>query len=112
MAKAMYVVEATHDTGHGLCASVVLVTDQFGAAALLIARRAEQLGYHFYTSLDSYVVINRVSPGVIYGKDGDSTGRNGSPIVYIRRKTSSGWREEWYDEQLQKAHEVADETRK
>jgi hypothetical protein len=97
---ALYIVEVTHNTGHGLCSNIALVTDRLGAA-LMIARRAEKLGYEFHTPLDSYVVINLVSPGVIYGERGDTDGR--SPVVFVRRKTSSGWREEWYDERLKEA---------
>ncbi len=66
----MYLVIATHNTGHGEVSTPVLLTDDM-TEAIGRARDAEVLGFRFFTN-GSGVVVYKVEQGHLYDQLGNS----------------------------------------
>lgn len=93
----MYVVIATHDTGHGEVSHPVLMTEDL-VAAVQIAKNPEQYGYQFYGN-EIGCTVYQMERGKIYSKsDFNWQGRGDPPeiLVFSRIRFNGNWGEAWY----------------
>lgn len=118
----MFIVIATHNTGHGEASTPVLATKSI-RKAVKTARGIEGLGYEFYSD-EIGVGVYRLEAGHPYRKEEFKwhLGENPPPTIVFYREhckkhdayhlndpiDGSCWKEEWFDRKLQS---LADETR-
>lgn len=95
----IFVVTALHNTGHGEVASTIMLSSDLVTAVDMV-RNVEKCGYQFYGN-GTYVAIDHMNFPGFYDK-------NEHNVVFIRRKMSGTWKEEWlseaYEKQFTKEH--------
>ncbi|HAU08003.1 MAG: hypothetical protein A2568_01840 [Candidatus Yanofskybacteria bacterium RIFOXYD1_FULL_44_17] len=93
----MFIVIATHDTGHGEVSDPVLMTEDL-ISAVQIAKNPEQLGYQFYGN-EIGCTVYKMEHEKIYSKsDFNCQGRGDPPdmLVFSRIRLNGEWREMWF----------------
>jgi hypothetical protein len=105
-----FVVVVSHNTGHGVCETLVLVTDD-QKHAVEVSRSVEALGYEFLNE-DAHVSVYRPKPGRVHAKAEYEFNIMGGPsqdypVLLYRRKADGRWTEEWFDATAEKRHAIA-----
>ncbi len=96
----MFVVIALHDTDQGQAERYIFITgDTHIGKAVDAARQAEKYGYAFSKPGSSVSIFSIPLDNMIHV--------SGKTLVFVRRRTSEGWIEEWHDKLQEKAAQNA-----
>ena len=93
--NSLFCVVALHNTGHGECATPLQITSS-KADALRTAMDADSRHEFEFHEKDAYVAVYRMEIGKAY-KNPSRVAIDENPIIFVRRKTRDGWREEYFD---------------
>lgn len=111
MAKDMFIVLATHSTGHGDSTNPVIITEDI-YAAVGTTRNIVELGYKFHTT-EHAVCVYKLMPNRLYKKNDFMWYTHQEPpehcIVTFRYVPGEHcWNEEWHDKE---AKYIVDDAR-
>ncbi|MEA2715302.1 MAG: hypothetical protein QOG91_330 [Candidatus Parcubacteria bacterium] len=101
----MYIVIALYDTDQGQAERCIFITEGRDIGkAVEAARQVEKLSYTFSKPGACVSILSIPLDIMIH-----ASGKN---LVFVRRRTSEGWTEEWFDKLAQRAALNADMMRR